>query len=201
MRTGHADRRWAIGGILTAAVLLAGTWFFLISPQNSDTRRLQDQASAAQLRLPSLQRRLAELRQQNGDLAQYQGQLVRGRQALPTTSALSDFLRGLQKVGDSAGVSVSGVTVDTPIQATTPGAKVYALPISLTATGAVGKVEQFLDQLQQGQPRAVLISTANVGSADQSGSFADSVSLTLSMQVFVAPASGSGNASPTPKAS
>ena len=35
-RFGRVDRLWMVGGVLGAAVLLAISWFFLISPQHAD---------------------------------------------------------------------------------------------------------------------------------------------------------------------
>jgi Tfp pilus assembly protein PilO len=198
MRTGRVDRLWALGGVLSAAALLAIGWFFLISPQNARTSSLHDETATAQSRAAALQRRLGELRQQNGDLPRYRARLEADRQALPTTSDLSDFLRGVQSVGDSTGVSVQLLTVGAATQVTAADTKVYALPISLTATGATEKVDRFLAQLQQGQPRAVLIGNANLTWKDQSGSVAGSVDLQLSLQVFVAPPAGTAKAPSAP---
>jgi len=71
-------------------------WLLLISPQNARTAALHDQTAAATARLPALQRRLAELQRQNADKQQYLAQLDQDRQALPSTSGMSDFLRELQ---------------------------------------------------------------------------------------------------------
>jgi Tfp pilus assembly protein PilO len=191
MRTGqvgHADRLWLIGGALGAAALLAVGWFFFINPQNDETSNLRDQADTAQLRLTSLEHRLEELRQQNKNLPRYRARLALDRQALPTTSALSDFLRQLQTAGDATGVDVNGVIVGSPAQVSAGGAQLHALPITLTAAGRVGDVDRFLDELQKVQPRAVLISTANIAADEGAGAVPGSVTLTLNLQVFVAPA-------------
>lgn len=191
MRTGHvghADRLWLVAGAITAAVLLAVGWFFFINPQNDETSSLRDQADVTQVRLTSLERRLDELRRQSKNLPRYRAQLALDRQALPTTSALSDFLRELQTAGDATGMAVNGVIVGSPTQVSAGGAQLHALPITLTAAGRVGDVDRFLDQLQKVQPRAVLISTANVAADEGAGAVAGSVTLTLNLQVFVAPA-------------
>jgi len=88
MRT---DRRWTLGGAVGAVALLASSWFLLIGPQYDEAAQLNDQTAAAQLRLTTLQRKLVELRKQSVNLDQYRAQLVRDRQALPTTASLSDF--------------------------------------------------------------------------------------------------------------
>jgi Tfp pilus assembly protein PilO len=192
MRTGHLGRTgriWPIGGVLGAAALLAIGWFFFIGPQNDQTGRLQDQADAARLRLSSLQHRLAELRLQNGDLPRYRAQLALDRQALPQTSGLPDFLRELHAAADGRGVAVSGLVVGTAGTVAGSATPVYALPVTLTAVGTTATLNPFLDQLQRVQPRAVLVNTVNTVT-NTTAAQAGTVTLTLTMQVFVAPAIG-----------
>jgi Tfp pilus assembly protein PilO len=199
MRTRHAGRLWATAGVLGAAVLFAVTWFFLIRPTYSEASGLRDRADAASLRLPSLQKRLTELRQQNGDLQTYLDQLERDRRALPTESGLSAFLSDLQAAGNSAGVSVGGVSVGAPTPVTAAGARIHALPVTLSAAGDTANLNRFLDQLQQVQPRAVLINSASVSA---SGERAGASTLNLSLQVFVTPPTGNTTkASPAAKTS
>jgi Tfp pilus assembly protein PilO len=197
MRTGRVDRLWMIGGAVGALVLLAIGWFFFISPQKGQTISLNNRAAETQLRLTSLGHKLADLRQQNRDLPLYRAQLARDRRALPTTSDLSNFLRELQTAGDGTAVSVSGLLVGSPTEINVAATKVYALPITLNAEGTAADLDLFLDQLQRAQPRAVLITSANATPIDQSGSLAGAVSLTLSMQVFVASPGSAGKTPPT----
>jgi Tfp pilus assembly protein PilO len=196
---GRTDRMWVVGGVLCAAVLLAISWFFLVSPQHDQTGSLNAEAASAAKRVTSLQQRLAELRKQNEHLAQYQDQLANDRKALPTSSGLSDLLRELQAAGDATGVSVSGLSVGGAASAAAPGGPVYALPLTVTAKGPVERLDKFLDQLQQVQPRALLINTATVTVAK------DGVTLALTIEAFVAASapvpSASASASVSPSAS
>jgi hypothetical protein len=61
-------------------------------------------------------------------------------------------------------------------------------------TGTATNINRFLDQLQQGQPRAVLIGSAKLTDNDKTGSSGGPVSLALGLQVFVAPPAGAGKA-------
>jgi Tfp pilus assembly protein PilO len=186
--SGHGDRPWTVGGAAGAAVMLAVGWFFFIGPQKAETGRLNSEAATLRSRAPEIQQRLADLRRRNADLPQYRAQLDRYRQALPTTPSLSDFLRETQVAGDNAGVVVGGFIVGLPIQVAAGGTQMQAVPITLTATGTTPKLTAFLDELQKVQPRAVLISSANLAPSGQGGSLAETVDLTLSLQVFAAPA-------------
>ena len=188
-------QRWFAGGALAAVVLLAMAWLLLISPQNARTAALHDQTAAATARLPALQRRLAELQRQNADKQQYLAQLDQDRQALPSTSGMSDFLRELQAAGDNKGVSVTSVMVATPKQVTASGGSYYSLPVTLTAQGWVDSLNAFLDQLQQTQPRAVLINSASISSGLSNGSAQGPTRLTLAMQVFVSATAPAATAS------
>jgi Tfp pilus assembly protein PilO len=179
-------RLWIAGGVLGAAVLFAVAWFFLISPKNSEANSLRDRAEAASLRLPAMQHRLAELRQQSTDRQQYVDQLARDRKALPAASDLSTFLSDVQAAGDRAGVSVGGVSVGAPTEVTAAGAHLHALPVTLNADGTAADLNRFLDELQQAQPRAVLVNNVSVTAGAQ---HAGAYTLTLGLRVFVAPPS------------
>ncbi len=191
---GHADRLWMVGGAVGAVLLLAIGWFLFVSPQKGQTSSLQDQLAATQVRQTVLQHRLGDLRRQNSRMPQFLAQLARDRKALPTTSNLSNFLRELQAAGDSTSVSVTGLLVGAPTQVTVAGKQVFSLQIGLTATGTAAHLNLFLDQLQQVQPRAVLISSANAVSVGQAGTLAGTVTLTLSLQAFIAPPKGAETA-------
>jgi Tfp pilus assembly protein PilO len=193
----RADRLWICGGAIGAVVLLAVGWFFFIAPQRAQTGRLNDQASSAQLRLASLQHRLVDLRQQNSRLPQFRTQLARDREALPTASGLSGYLRQLQTGASRTGVVVSGVVVGSPLSASASGRQVYALPLTLTATGALADLGRFLDQVQQVLPRAALVDSVTAAPEEHSVTLADSVTVTLGVRVFVA---STGDAGPAPLA-
>jgi Tfp pilus assembly protein PilO len=181
MPSRHADKIWTAGGVLGAAVLLTLGWFFFISPEYAEAASLHEQQIQAQVRLTAQQRKLAELRQQNEDLPQYKAQLDRARAALPTTPNSSNFLRELQTASTEAGVSVTGLSIGGRTDVLGTAGAVYALPVALTVVGPVAGLEGFLNEVQQVQPRAVLIRNANLTS-DATGT-----SLTLNLQIFVAP--------------
>jgi Tfp pilus assembly protein PilO len=199
MRGARVDRLWVVGGAVGAVLLLAIGWFFFIGPQQAQTDALNEKAAAAQVQLAAQRRRLAELRKDNTMLPQYRAQLALDQQALPTTSGLSDFLRQLQAGGDRTGVSVSGVTVAAPLEVTAASRHLYALPVTLTATGTFAELSDFLDQLQRVQPRVLLIDNATAAPGVGSLTLAGAVSLTFGVRVFVASTDNHETAPPAPK--
>ena len=196
MRTGHADRLWLIGGALAAVVLVAVGWLLLINPEKRHAAGLNEQADAAQIQLVSLQHRLRDLQQQSEHRAAFQAELDRYRDALPTQAQLAEFLRGLQS-GDEARGVISGILVGGPLEQTAAGHKVYALPVTVTASGSAGQLDGLLDHLQQVQPRAVLVHDVHLA-GEQGESLSGTATLTIGLQVFVT--SNQAAPGPTPSA-
>jgi Tfp pilus assembly protein PilO len=191
-----ADRLWAAGGAVVAVTLAALSWLFLISAQNSTTDDLRAETEQVNDQVVVLQARLNQLRKENENLAEYQAKLATGRKALPTSTALSDFLREMQAAGEHAGVAVTAVSAGTGATTRAAGADMQVVPMTLTVSGGIDGQIAFLDQLQRFQPRAVLIIGTNLVPADNSDSLGGTVTMTLSIQIFVAV-----QPTPTPSAS
>ncbi|MBN1173629.1 MAG: type 4a pilus biogenesis protein PilO [Micromonosporaceae bacterium] len=183
------DRLWNIATAAGVVLLLALGWMVLIGPAYDEAASIDREAETTEDRVVDLQRRLAQLRQQNQDLARYQQQLATDRQALPTQPALADLLRQIQAAGAASGTTMVGLIVGASTQTATAGGSVESLPVTVTVDGSAAQVAGFLDQMQRVQPRAVLINSMNAVPKDESGSFAGAVTLTLTMQIFVAPTS------------
>jgi Tfp pilus assembly protein PilO len=191
----HADRLWMIGGVAVVIALVAISWFLVISPKYADADDLRSQAEDTQTKIVVLRKRIAELDKQKAKLPQYKAALKTNQNALPSDSGVPDFLRQLQTSGDALNVDVGGISVNGA--ALMDGfTSVYSLPMTLTATGSPDNIGKFLNQLQQTQPRAVLINSATVTSqADEAaadGANAGDVTISLSIQVFVSTPAGAG---------
>jgi hypothetical protein len=224
----QAERLWLLGGGLVALVMFLIGYFFFISPQRSETADVDSQIATTQSQNDVLQHRIDALREQNKNIAKFEADLAKARLALPAVSGVSDFLRTLQSLGNATLTNVTSLAVGTPTDVSvvagaapsaapgasstapaggaaapatgsTPTSLVYALPISATVTGSPAALEKFLDQLQTVQPRAVLITDINEGSAGPAAGSPNQASgktsLRLTMQAFVAPSSPSESAS------
>jgi Tfp pilus assembly protein PilO len=197
-RFGRVDRLWMVGGVLGAALLLAITWFLLVSPQHAERDSLNESTAAAEIQTGKLRQRLGNLNKENDKLPEYKANLETARKALPATPALSDLLRELQIAGDHTSVSVSGLNVGDVTPLTTTGGQVYTLALSLTASGTIDKLNAFLDQLQHVQPRALLINTVSLSRTTATSTTA---SLSLTLNAFVAPSTTSATPSVSPSPS
>jgi Tfp pilus assembly protein PilO len=191
----HADRLWMIAGAAVVIALVVISWFFVISPKYDETSDVRAQVETTETQILVLRKRIAALEKQKAKLPQYKAALKTNQYALPSDTGLPDFLRQLQTSGDELDVTVDGVSVSGAALA--PGfTSVWALPITLTLQGTPGNLDKFLKQLQQTQPRAVLINSATVTSqvsgdaAD--GATAGEVTISLALQAFVSMPAGAG---------
>jgi cytoskeletal protein RodZ len=222
------ERLWLIAGGLIAFVMCLIGYFFFISPQRTNTSDVNSQVSDANQKNAVLQARINSLKEQSKSLPKYEAQLAQARRALPSASGIPDFLRTLQSLGGATLTDVTALTVGQPAPVTaapvqptstaSPAATataaptstatsnaitapaVYAMSISATVTGSPTALDKFLDQLQNVQPRAVLITnvTEGAGSTSGAGHTAGQTTLTLTMQAFVAPALPAAAATPSP---
>jgi Tfp pilus assembly protein PilO len=178
------DRLWQLGGALCAIVIVAFGFLFFIRPkyqETGDINRLVDQADA---QMTQQQHELNQLSRDNLRLKEFQAQLEKDKAALPTADSVAALLRELQKAGELTGITVSSVSVGTALDLKSHGASVYALPVSLTVAGPTNMIDPFLDQLQQVQPRAVLINSVNL--APNSAAAPDRSNVTINLQAFYA---------------
>jgi Tfp pilus assembly protein PilO len=220
------EKLWLAGAGLAGLLLIVVSYFFFIGPQRNQTSSVNAQVSSAKAQNDQLRARIAMLQGQNKDLAKYQAQLSAAERALPTTSGLPDFLRTLQAMGNATNTNITSMEVSAPadvtavaftqpqpratsststsgsvngkVGASVNGARVYALPITAEIAGTPEQLTAFLTQLQQVQPRAVLISAidekASMSGAPGTKSGTTTTVLTLTMQAFVAPASAAEGA-------
>ena len=182
----YADRLWMFAGAAVIVALTVVGYFFVIGPKYAEADDVRGQAETIETQMVVLRKRIAELEKQKSSLAKYRAALKANQRALPSDPGLPDFLRQLQSSGDDVGVDVSGVTVSGAEQVG-GSADLWALPITLTATGDADELGDFLEELQSTQPRAVLVESANLTSSGDAGT-----SISLSLKAFVAPPAGAG---------
>ena len=192
---GGRERLWVPAGILVAALLALSGWLLVVSPVRDDASALRSQAGTASTQVDTLRSQLATLEAEQADFPRYRAELEAARAALPTTTALPDFLRRLQQIGTVAGVEVTTLTAQAPTAIDAAGApaaaaagaapaSLYQVAVTVAARGGYDNLTSFVRQLQQVQPRAVLVSNV----AEQST--ADSATLTVTLSAFFAPDGG-----------
>ena len=201
------DKVWLIAGGLLALLVVAIGYLFFVSPQYTSAADLRSQTSDAINSVSIKQAHLNDLAKQNANLATYEAQLATDQQALPSTTDIPAFLRTLQTIGSSSGISVTAISVGSPTAVTAAAAPkssgsttattttthagvaggAYAITISLTATGPVPSLDKFLQALQSTQPRAVLVTSVTLSAGNSSTNAG--TTMALGIQAFMAPAS------------
>ncbi|GLY97340.1 hypothetical protein Acsp02_45940 [Actinoplanes sp. NBRC 103695] len=182
-----------IGGAAVIVALALISWFFLINPKYAEASDVRRQAEDTEIQITMLNKRIAELEKQKSKLPQYRAALKVSQRALPADSGVPDLLRQLQKSGDDLDVTVGGVVVNgASVQKDLPN--VYALPINLTLEGSAENLGTFLTQLQQSQPRAVLINSAAMTTqvSTEGAENTGQPTINLSLVAFVAVPAGQG---------
>ena len=194
MAAKHADRLWMLAGAAVIVFLAVMSWFFVISPKYAEADDVLSTTADTQTQIISLRKRIAELEMQKSKLPQFKQALKRNQAALPSDSGVPDFLRQLQDSGDQVNVSVGGINVSAP-SPVSGSATIYSLPITLSADGSATSLDAFLRQLQETQPRAVLIESVNVTAQNDSaasGGAAGDLTMSVSLKAFVAVPVGAG---------
>jgi type IV pilus assembly protein PilO len=183
MNAHRTDRIWLLGGVIAIIALTAAGWFLLIHPRytaaaatRSDAGKLQQQLATHNGQVAKRNAQLKQKKAIDAKLAAYEN-------ALPSTIKQNTFLRELQAAGVADHVDISGLSAGLPSQSTID-ASVWDLPITMTAQGTATNLSKFLDRLQTGQTRAVLITS--VGLTQSAGT---TYSATLALTAFVAPTS------------
>jgi Tfp pilus assembly protein PilO len=182
MTARRIDQIWLFGGLALIAIIIATGWFFLISPQYADEAKAQADTGETAAQLAKAKSSFSNLQEETKKLGTYEAELAKFQAALPATSrtqGIPDFLKQLQNIGTALNIEVSGYSASDE-QDSDEVPTVKKLPITLTAKGPTTKISQFLAQLQEVQPRAVLIDTAGVTIDDK-----DVATLTLTLDAFV----------------
>jgi Tfp pilus assembly protein PilO len=189
----NIDRIWISAGAAVVVLLTVASWFLLIGPKYVEASDIRTQAGTTRTQLATLESKLSELKQESAQLPRFQAVLKKNQQALPDDSGVPDFLRQLQASGDEADVAVSNITVAPPtlVKGSTT---VYELPMTLTADGSPAHLGAFLVRLQNVQPRAVLIASANLTAqgGDATTTTTGETQINLLLKAFVYPPAGAG---------
>lgn len=145
---------WIVGTVVLIILILAATWFLMVTPklsQTEETRVANDDAMAQQ---DQLHNELATLRSQFETIDELRAELDVLRTQIPATPRLSEYVRQLDAIGVQFGVTIIQLGPVAPepfgVIASTTSAGTEAAGTGSTtgtATGdaAVGEAEQTAD--------------------------------------------------------
>ncbi len=218
--------RWTAATLALCVLTLVAAWFTLVEPRRSEAASLSAQNTATQQTNDLLTVRIEQLKAQFAALPTTQTQLAAIRRQLPTDTAMPQLVRDLNAMADATGVTLTtltpgggqilagtGATASSGSGSVAAGA-VVAVPLTIVVDGDYFQAVAFLQKLQAGLPRAVLISGVQVGAASSTATASSTststatatasasgttgrVEVTLSGQVFVMPGAATSTPSPS----
>jgi hypothetical protein len=201
------ERLWLAGGVLVVAVVALLAWFVVVNPKLSESHEAETRTADAQTANLALNARVQKLRAQTDALSTIQDALRSVREALPTSADVDVFTRQLSADATRAGVTVTSITAANPVPVVGTGkptagngiaaqniaGQLFSIHISVVTDGPAAGQQQFLHAVQDGA-RAALVTAVSVApsstsQASQAHSRTGRSTMTVEMDVFVAPQS------------
>ncbi|MBO1750448.1 hypothetical protein J4G33_01365 [Actinotalea sp. BY-33] len=187
-------RTWVIGTVVLSLLILVGAWFLAVTPKLAETQETRTYIEDERAREDTLRLQLATLEKQFAELDTYKAELAGLQEQIPVAASLPEYLRELQGLATTHGVTIVGVspgaaaTLELPAAAPAaapvaaeepaeaegeditadpdaqsaqpepaPATRLVGIPVSLTVVGTYENVTAFLDGLQQGTDRLLLV--------------------------------------------
>ena len=170
-------RKWTLGAVLVAVLILVAGWFLLISPKRADVAELQTQTEAQLDENSSLQTEIAVLKEQNKDLPEKQAELAALQTKIPQAPDLAGYVRELQDLGRQSGVAFTSLTPAAPVSigdtaaavqgAALPPEALAAINVDMVVTGGYFEITKFMNELET-SARYTLVSGYTIGQVETS---------------------------------
>lgn len=149
-------RKWTLGAVLIAVMILVAGWFLLISPTRAEVAELQTQTEAQLDQNSALQTQVSVLKEQNKDLPEKQAELAALRTKIPEAPELPTYIREMQDIGRQSGVSFTSLTPTTPVgvggATSTTGAllpeELAAINVDMVVAGSYFEITKFMNELE-----------------------------------------------------
>jgi len=157
---------WIVGTVVLIILILAATWFLMVTPKLSQTQETRDANDNAIAEQDQLRNALATLRSQFENIDAMRAELDVLRTQIPDTPRLSEYVRQLDAIAVQFGVTITqlGPAVPEPFG-------VVASTTS-TGTGVVGTTDG------TGSTTGTATGDAAVGEAEQTAENADAATAT-----------------------
>jgi Tfp pilus assembly protein PilO len=182
--------------VVAVLVVVAGGWYFLISPQRSSVASLNEQTTTVNGANATLKGKIDQLKAQAADLPAQQLALAAIAKRLPPDAQYATLISNLSNAADAANVDLSIITPAAPVLAassvvappapvasaaagksaapkavtprTAPANQLYQIPLALTVSGNYFDLEMFIHSLE-GMQRAMLINQLTFAKLPPSG--------------------------------
>lgn len=194
-------RKWTLGAVLVAVLILVAGWFLLISPKRADVAELQTQTDAQLNQNSSLQTEISVLKQQNKDLPEKQAELAALQTKIPQAPDLAGYVREMQDVGNKSGVAFTSLTPAAPISVGSaaavgtgvalPPESLAAINVDMVVTGGYFEITKFMNELETSSRYTMVsgyvIGEDEAGVADDATSGAVDLTATINARIYLVP--------------
>jgi Tfp pilus assembly protein PilO len=168
--------RWSIGAALLCLVLLAASWFLLISPRRADADAIRVQVTSADSQAAQLETQIAQLKIDYAGLKDQKAKLKAIQRLLPPGADIPTFVRDLQSMSTTTGVSLDSIAPGAPAvvsasgtasaaTATAGAGTLVGLPMTIVVTGEYFEAALFVKTLQTKLKRSFLITALTAAPA------------------------------------
>lgn len=210
-------------GLVALTLVVAVAWFALLfNPSKAKLSEVRADVTTTKAEVASLTAKLAQLQELKKNAKELRAQAAKFTHALPSTPAVSDFIRDVQVAANDAKIdflSVSPGLPAAPATAAAPAAapaaaapaspapggqpvapaapaaatQLQSISVSISATGEFFAIERFLANME-GLERALRIGTFALSGGSDNPQDTKPLTLSLSVQVFM---NRAGVAAPT----
>jgi Tfp pilus assembly protein PilO len=193
-----ATQKWYAAAAGASVAVLAGGWFLLVSPQQSNAADITSQADAVTNTNHTTELQIAALKAQFKNLPQLQSDVAAIRTRIPQTPNEPTLLRALSTLAKSSGVKLTNLQVQTPAPvagapavATTPGTnplaapgQVTAIPLQIEIKGTFADTRLFLNGLEN-MSRSMLVTGLDI-IRDSSPTGGNAIKTNVASRIFMA---------------
>lgn len=200
------DRSLMLGAILVALIIVVAVWFLGVSPKLSSASAARAQATLQIAANDELQKTLDQRKADAELVPEKRVAIYEIRDILPPTEELAAVQRTLDNLANSSQVVIAASQFSTPVlipggisfatQAEAVGltseiegmqfTTLVGTPFSLEVTGTYSNMLQFIDELQTGNHRYLLVNGLTIvpSGSDETGGASDNVQYSLNGYFF-----------------
>jgi Tfp pilus assembly protein PilO len=150
-------RLWVLGGVAAAVVILALGWLLIASPVLAAIADTSAEIAEVETQNDIVAARNAVLESAEADRSMHESENAVALTRIPRLPQTAEFGDLLESYADQQSVSLTRYSTGAPEEVEADGRTTYRLPVSFTVRGGIDRVQNFLDQLQRTEARAMIV--------------------------------------------
>ena len=183
-------RLWTLGGVVAGAVILVLGWLLVASPVLASIADMRAQIADVETQNDTVSARNAVLVKAESERERHEAEHAAALKQIPHEPETAEFSDLLESYADQQSVSLTRFSTGNPEEIDdAQDAATYRVPVSFTVRGGIDRVQNFLDQLQRTEARAILVTSVEAQPLDgqQDGDLDGDVVATISGGIWVMP--------------